>query len=78
VPVNDHLLGVVADCPPAQHLVVTMGTNGLVVDLTLALVAAEVRPPSAPSCRWPAAAERSEPGEAPDGLGRRGCWSSDW
>jgi hypothetical protein len=27
VPVNDQLLGVVTDCPPAQHLVVTMATT---------------------------------------------------
>jgi hypothetical protein len=47
VPVNDHLLGMVTDCRPAQNLIVTMATNGLVVDLTLALVAAEVRPPPA-------------------------------
>jgi hypothetical protein len=28
VPVNDHLLGVVTDCPPAPSLIVTMGNKG--------------------------------------------------
>jgi hypothetical protein len=48
VPVNDQLLGMVTDCPPAQHLVVTMATTGL-VDPTLALGAAKVRPPAPPA-----------------------------
>jgi hypothetical protein len=39
VPVKDHLLGMVTDCPPAQNLIVTMAR--LVFDPTLALVAAE-------------------------------------
>jgi hypothetical protein len=40
VPVNDHLFGVLIDCPPAQNLLGTWATNGLVLDLTLTLVAA--------------------------------------
>jgi hypothetical protein len=34
----------VTDCSPAWKLVVTMGNKGLVLDLTLALVAAKVKP----------------------------------
>jgi hypothetical protein len=68
VPVNDQLLGVVTDCPPAQHLVVTMATTGL-VDLTLALGAAKVRPPAATSSRCRRQPRTASQARATDGLG---------
>jgi hypothetical protein len=70
VPVNDHLPGVVTDCPPARNLVVTMDRNGLLVDLTLALVrqgSGRHPPPAAGGRRHPRAVSQGE--KDSDGLG---------
>jgi broad specificity phosphatase PhoE len=62
VPVNDHLPGVVTDCPPARNLVVTMDRKRAPRRPDARAGAARVRPPPATSSRWPAAPEGGEPG----------------